>query len=244
MEHEEAASLLGAWALDALDPDEAKALEAHLAVCTQCALEADELRAAAGLLATTTTEPAPDLWDSIAGHLGQSPAEPRQPTVHAPRRPRAGHRRGRIATVVAGLALAVAGAGIGGVVALAHEVHTLNQHAASLGTAASTIAATPGTTVIDLTDSHDIPTATLALTPSGTAVLTAVRLPALSRSKTYQVWAITTQGVISIGLLGANPTVTVLHAPTRGLHAVAITAEPASGSPTPTSAPLAEARLT
>lgn len=168
---------------------------------------------------------------------------PRQPTVHAPQRARAGHRRGRLATAVAGLALAVAGAGVGGVITLAHEVQALNHRNASLETAASTIAATPGTTVVDLTGSNNTPTATLAITPSGTAVLTAVRLPALSTSKTYQVWAITTQGVISIGLLGAHPTVSVLHAPKRGLNAVAITAEPASGTSTPTSAPLAEARL-
>ena len=50
MTHEEAAGLLGAWALDACEDAEAASVERHLASCADCRVEAASLtRAAAGL---------------------------------------------------------------------------------------------------------------------------------------------------------------------------------------------------
>ncbi|WP_240434894.1 DinB family protein [Streptomyces sp. YIM 130001] len=50
LEHTVLKSLLGAWALAACSPEEAKAVELHLDSCTQCAEEALRLRDAVGLL--------------------------------------------------------------------------------------------------------------------------------------------------------------------------------------------------
>ena len=50
MGHAEAAELLGAWALDACEPDEVAAIDAHLAECRECSEEGGRLRAAAGWL--------------------------------------------------------------------------------------------------------------------------------------------------------------------------------------------------
>ncbi|MFG3101764.1 maleylpyruvate isomerase N-terminal domain-containing protein [Streptomyces sp. NPDC048182] len=49
-EHQRLASLLGAWALAACAPEEARAVEAHLPGCEECAEEAVRLREAVGLL--------------------------------------------------------------------------------------------------------------------------------------------------------------------------------------------------
>jgi len=50
MTHEEAAGLLGAWALDACEDAEAASVERHLASCADCRVEAASLTgAAAGL---------------------------------------------------------------------------------------------------------------------------------------------------------------------------------------------------
>jgi uncharacterized protein (TIGR03083 family) len=48
--HTEMLDLLGAWALDACDIDEAAAVEAHLNTCATCAAEARKLRSAAAWL--------------------------------------------------------------------------------------------------------------------------------------------------------------------------------------------------
>jgi len=67
--------LLGAYALDALEPDERALVEAHLEGCPRCAAEVAQHHEVAGLLANTGG-PAPDeLWDRIAERL-DPPAAP------------------------------------------------------------------------------------------------------------------------------------------------------------------------
>lgn len=57
--HAAASSALGAYALDALDDDEAVLLEVHVAGCAQCADELASLRHAAGWLGTDLAEEPP-----------------------------------------------------------------------------------------------------------------------------------------------------------------------------------------
>ena len=66
--------LLGAYALDAVDPDEREAIELHLATCPRCRAEVAEHREVAAFLSQTGA-PAPDgVWDRIAAEL--SPPAP------------------------------------------------------------------------------------------------------------------------------------------------------------------------
>ena len=51
--HEEVAGLLGAYALDALDSDEAALVEAHLRDCPRCSAELARHHEVAGLLANS-----------------------------------------------------------------------------------------------------------------------------------------------------------------------------------------------
>ena len=73
--HEEVAGLLGAYALDALDSDEAALVEAHLRDCPRCSAELARHHEVAGLLANSGAEAPADLWDRIADRL-DSPASP------------------------------------------------------------------------------------------------------------------------------------------------------------------------
>jgi len=74
MAHHEIEELLGAYALDAVDADEARLVEDHLADCPRCRAEVAEHREVAALLTTGSTEPVPDgLWDRIAADLGDTP---------------------------------------------------------------------------------------------------------------------------------------------------------------------------
>ncbi len=64
--HADVVDLLGAWALDAMEADEAAAVEAHLDVCVACAVQARRLRAATGWLGADQVSPAPPaLRDSV-----------------------------------------------------------------------------------------------------------------------------------------------------------------------------------
>jgi anti-sigma factor RsiW len=73
--HEELAELLGAYALDALEPDETALIEAHLRDCPRCSAELARHREVAGLLANSGAEAPAELWNRIAERL-DSPASP------------------------------------------------------------------------------------------------------------------------------------------------------------------------
>ncbi|MEY9847487.1 hypothetical protein ABH940_004581 [Streptacidiphilus sp. BW17] len=84
--HEALRSLLGAWALDACPPDEARRLEAHLADCLSCTEEAHRLRDAAGWLSSDEPlDPDPGLRRQVmAGCLEIRDAEFRVPSYADP----------------------------------------------------------------------------------------------------------------------------------------------------------------
>jgi anti-sigma factor RsiW len=73
--HDEAAELLGAYALDALDPDETALVEAHLGECPRCMAEVARHHEVAGLLANTGADAPVELWDRIADRLGPPGSE-------------------------------------------------------------------------------------------------------------------------------------------------------------------------
>jgi anti-sigma-K factor RskA len=66
--HERLGQLLGAYALDALDPGERELVERHLVECDTCRRELDEHRATIALLVPSTEAP-PELWSRIAASL-------------------------------------------------------------------------------------------------------------------------------------------------------------------------------
>ncbi len=71
LSHDAVVDLLGAYALDAVDPGEAAAVEAHLGTCPGCRDEIARLQEAAGALAGPEEEPPSELWDGIAARLSR-----------------------------------------------------------------------------------------------------------------------------------------------------------------------------
>ena len=67
--------LLGAYALDALEPDERALVEAHLETCPRCSAEVAQHHEVAGLLANSGGAAPGELWDRIAERL-DTPAAP------------------------------------------------------------------------------------------------------------------------------------------------------------------------
>lgn len=89
-EHDQVAELLGAYALDAVDPDERRLVERHLAACPRCAAEVDGLRQVAADLALASSldseHPPRAVWDRIAANLKTQGSPPSQeaPSQEAP----------------------------------------------------------------------------------------------------------------------------------------------------------------
>ncbi len=121
MNHDEIAALLGAFALDAVDPDEAEAIRAHLAECPRCSAEVAEHWEVTGLIANVGVDAPAEIWDRIAAQidteardpsprpaapgvlvvLGASPARHRAPTAGVVGGgDRRGGRRGRVAVAL------------------------------------------------------------------------------------------------------------------------------------------------
>ena len=85
MTHDDVQSLLGAYALDALDPDETAEVEEHLAGCPRCRAEVAAHRQTASLLATPGGEAPPGIWDRIAAELALGDVGPDDDLLEPPR---------------------------------------------------------------------------------------------------------------------------------------------------------------
>ncbi len=79
-EHEEMAELLGAYTLDAVEDDDARRIERHLAACPRCRAETDQLRQVAAALGTQAGleagTPPQAVWDRIAERIGAGAGAP------------------------------------------------------------------------------------------------------------------------------------------------------------------------
>jgi hypothetical protein len=254
LNHDDIAELLGAYALDAVEADEAVAVEEHLTSCPRCRAELAGHRQTAALLAGPPGNAPSGLWDGIAGRLNRpaGTAEPPRPPGPSPKgslqpvRARwASSRLTRRVVAVVAVAAAVAIAFLG--VEVGHLNHRLNQVAA--GTAAQNVSQAarlalldPGSRRIVLTGSGSgSPVlAEVVIDDSGTAFLFNRGLPALGPARTYQLWLTAGPRPVSVGLLGANPgTVAFAIGPDRAANAFAVSDEAARGSITPTLPPVA-----
>lgn len=81
--YDEFTEVLGAYALDAVEPDERERIERHLAECPRCRAEVAEHREVAALLSQTGADAPPGVWDRIAAELSP-PAPPMRLEVSAP----------------------------------------------------------------------------------------------------------------------------------------------------------------
>jgi hypothetical protein len=83
--HEEVQELLGAYALDAVEPDEAAAIERHLPTCPRCRIELADHREVAALMGYAGADAPSGVWDRIIASLEEPPPAlnlTRAPTAH------------------------------------------------------------------------------------------------------------------------------------------------------------------
>ncbi|UJW29838.1 anti-sigma factor [Saccharothrix sp. AJ9571] len=225
--------MTGAYALDALPEFENAAFERHLGICSACSQEVRELRATAARLgAATAVDPAAELKRAVLAHIrGVRQSPPQVPAREAGKQPR---KRGTV--------IALFGAAAAAVVALAVGIEVGGQEVPRAGVARPAVdpagAVLTASDAATVRDPDDEGGTTVVLSRSlGKAVVLPANLPPLEAGRVYQVWLIGSAGPHSAGVLHAGaqqrlrPIVTGLP---PGTDRVGITAEPAGGSPAPT----------
>jgi hypothetical protein len=255
--HEEIESLLGAYALDAVAPEERALVEEHVESCPRCRAELDAFMEVAAALGNSVDPVPEELWDRIAGQLDLSaPGDATLIEIRAKARqhiadggdPRittgplvaartARWRRSAMVAVAAAAAVALAIVSLG----LSNadgKVNQLQAIAAAHGAGAAALAAlaNPQSQLVQLRGSGGAELATVVLSPSGTGFVLASHLSTLPSTKTYQLWAKINARPISLGLLGTQPARDAAFSIARSAAAstLMMTVEPAGGVARPT----------
>ena len=238
-DHEDLQSLLGAYALHAVEPDDASRLEEHLAVCPRCRAELAGYLRTAPLLGSTHEEPPSGLWEDIVSTIGDRRAASLPPQVRRAVSPR--RRRGSRMPLLAALAAAV--------IVLAAATGALwsglvgqpgGSPAARLGEAA-TAAGSGRHLTVDLTGPGGRRAAKVIIAAGDRAFLVPEALPSLPPGRTYQLWASVRGAPVSLGLVGSPAEIVEFDAQPV-MAAFMITAEPSGGVAQPDSPVLAIGR--
>lgn len=238
--------LLGAYALDSVDPEEAALVNDHLANCPRCRQEVDRHRESIALLAAAGGTAPDEIWDRIAGAIDR-PAPPgplAAPRLVSAPRPSTRSRWVRpLQAVAVAAAVAVAvlvGVGTARIGNLDHQVHQLRT--ANGGLAEALVDPSARHLTLTTTTAAAQPVGQLIILPSGASWLVGSELPVLVSAHTYQLWSMVGGRAVSVSLLGAHPgTVAFRVDPAAPPQAYLVTIEPAGGVVAPTSSPIAKA---
>ena len=247
MNHDDLQSLLGAYALDALDPDEASALEAHLAECPRCRAEVAVHRETVALLANVGGEAPPAIWDRIGAEIsfggGTGAAAPPMPTRVVRFRDRRGLARPVAAALAAAAAALIAVLGVS-TIRLEHRVNSLRDAVSAGGLQQAVAAAVldPHHTSVRLSSTDGRLFADVVIQPDGNAYLVSSELPPLGSGSTYQLWGISGGEPVSLGLLGDSPRLAAFRVD-PAVSRLMVTAEPKGGRPQPDSPVLMQGAL-
>ena len=247
LSHEEIQELLGAHAVDAVEPEERAAIDAHLLTCDVCRTEIGrhhetlaqlvapvepsaglrerilaDARATGGRASTPEPDPAAALTDP-------APAPVRSlDEARATRPRRSGARRG--------LAALAAAAAVVLVVAIGFGLGRRTSPTPDLTLLATQAQTQSGSRQVVLRSADGALDARVTQTSDGTGYLESENLPALRAGETYQLWAFSGKDgktPISLGVLGTSPTVSTFRADTT-VTGFAVSREADGGTIAPT----------
>jgi len=222
-------TLSGAYALDALSPEEAAAFRKHLEACPACCQEVRELRSAAARMgASEAVAPPPYLKARVLEAANRTPQQPPRVTPIRAGRP---SRWSPKLVAAAAAAVLVVGTAIGVGVTVGEPETTLQAGVVEVFTASDARSTEVETSRGPLKIATSRSEGRMAVDTSG--------LVPLDDEQVYQVWTV---------VEGEPLPVVVLEQPDAGAHMgmpapgtqVAITVEPAGGSERPTSEPIAQ----
>ncbi|HEX3460646.1 MAG TPA: anti-sigma factor [Acidimicrobiales bacterium] len=267
--HQEIEDLLGAYALDALEPEEKAQVEAHLRECIRCVIEVGQHHEVTGLLANSGGDASDELWRKIAERLDPpssvpswdrlaarlDPAGPPDPEDQSATVIPLDQSRRRNRWMVRTASLVAAAAAVLAVVLgvqvnhLNHQVNALNSSHQSVSSAAQAALENPTTQRIQLTPPATSSgpkgtSVTLVVGSSGTGYVFASDLAPLPANQTYQLWGAISGQLVSLGVLGPDPGVRAFTYDTATkVQAFAITAERGGGVVQTTNLPVVEAAV-
>jgi anti-sigma-K factor RskA len=241
MENGRFEELKDAYVLGALPEEERREFEEYLAAHPERQAEVDELGAVAGLLALSPQEhePSPELRSRILDAVGAEAV-----------RPRAAGRRSALAWIgellgARNLALGAATLLVIGLFSwsmlLRGEVQDLQGRVQSLQSQPQ------GPQMVELggTGTEQGARAELVTLEGDRAVLVVENMPPVPEEKTYQIWVIENDVPKPSGLFEPrqDSVAAVVEHPLEGGDVVAVTVEPAGGSPKPTTDPMLVAKV-
>lgn len=240
MTHDQLRELVAVYALDATDEAEAAAVEEHLSGCPRCRAELEAYREVAAAIGDQGGAARPEIWDRIAGQLAEAPPPLRLPTRTRRPRPRATPRLTAAVAAAAAIVIAVLG---WDVAHLNSRVDHLQAVAGGTARAARVAADAPGSKRVQLHSTSGALTADVVVRPGGQAYLLSSTLPTLPDGRIYQLWGLSRNRPVSLGLLGARAAPAGFRLDSH-VTQLMITAEPAGGVPAPTGPVLVQGAVT
>jgi anti-sigma-K factor RskA len=259
---EELDSLLGAYALDALEAADRERVDAYLERDPTARAEVDDLRetaAALALVRVTDMDAPPEVWERIAGAIeaeraraaDQEPGAERQVAeqhideVAARRARRTRAQWMTVAAAAAVVALVVLAAQVASLRGQLDRAHRLGP--AAMAAAFERATKVDGAEQVGLASESGATLARVVLLPDGTGYLRGDRLTALTPDRTYQLWAVTGDPqrpvTVSAGVLGPDPKAVSFRA-SGPVQAFAVTIERAGGVVKSAHTPIAQGAVT
>lgn len=222
-------TLSGAYALDALSPEEAAAFRTHLEACSACRQEVRELRSAAARMgASEAITPPPYLKARVLEAASRTPQPP--PRVTAIRAVRPSRWNARLVAAAAAAVLVV-GTAIGVGVTMGEPDTTLQAGVVEVFSA-------PDARSTKVETSHGPLKVATSRSEGEMAVDTSSLVP-LDDEHVYQVWTVVDGEPLPVAVLEQPGAGAHMGMPAPGTQ-VAITVEPAGGSERPTTEPIAQ----
>jgi anti-sigma-K factor RskA len=225
-------TLSGAFALDALSPEEAREFRTHLEGCAVCRQEVRELRdAAARMGQVEALAPPPELKVRVLAAADRTPQKPPKVTPLSGTTPARRRWAPRLAAAAAAVVVLAGGAiGVGSLLNGDDE--------SGLQPTVVQVFEAGDAHVAEVETSHGPLRVATSAGKSEMAVDTS-NLRSLDSAHVYQLWSIENGSPVSVGILDDPSTGAAMAMPAAGTE-VAITVEPAGGSERPTTEPIAQ----
>ena len=223
--------LLAAYTLDAVGPDEATIVERYLETSEEARRELDELRAVAAQLVEDGDEPPAGVWERLSAAIAEGTSAEVDTSLAERRTSR--QRSGRRWAWVAAAAVVLAAVGIAfGASQYRKAEDREDQLAAGAEGRFDELAADPDAVRFEMVSPEDGATVAVALVADGEAVVDLSDLSA-PEGGDIQLWGLGGDQPISLGVTSGGGFVTAA-VPDEPYPTLALSVEPAGGSPAPT----------